>query len=916
MVGRELALGAAERFLDAVAVGSAALVVQGEPGIGKTTVWRATIERARDRSYHVLACRPAQAEAKLSWSGLADLLAPVAGEELLDRLPPLQRGALEVALLRAAPGAQPPEPRVVYAGLSSVVAVLSEERPLIVAVDDVQWLDRPSQAALEFALRRLGTHRVGVLLAERVGDRRAVPPGLARALDEVGAERVALGPLTVAALHTVLAEELGSSPSRPMLIRVAAASHGNPFYALEIARELEGHGELAAGEALPIPGDLSQLVSARIARLPRRAQDTLLAASALAAPTADVLGSSLVVGERAGLVERRGDRVVFTHPLFASAVYASATPERRRRLHRRLASLVADPEERARHLALGTSGASAEIALALEAAADRARSRGAPEAAAELLELATRLTPRDDRRRASARKLIAAEHHFHAGDLGRARALAEDALARSREPALRGQALRVLGEVRYHENSFAEAVPLFEEALALLGDEPHVVALHLDLAYAYVNLGDMQAALPHARTARELAPRAHDDGLTAISLAVSAIVGFYAGERLDRAALERALELEDPDRVAVMALRPSLVAGVVLHVSDELERARELLLALRQSTLDRGLDSDLPLLAAQLGMVTRRLGRPRDALGHIEEGYAIARMVGSATGQVLLLAERCHARGLLGDIEGARADAAEAERLAVESEYWFGNAWAGWGLASLELALGNAAPAAERLEPVAATVERIGGCDPIMATFLPEAIEGLLGIGELARAEGLIESLEAHGRRHELRGEQAAAARCRALLLAARGDRDGALAQAQRAVDLEPAELPLELGRALVVLGQLERRARRKRAAREALERARQIFQSVGAAIWAERARAELERTGVRHVPADELTPSERRIAELAAEGLTNKRIAELLFLSPKTIEANLARVYRKLGIRSRAELGRTMAERERSLTT
>ncbi len=916
MVGRELELEAAKRFLDAVAAGPAVLVFRGEPGIGKTTVWRATVERAQARGYQVLACRPAEAEAKLSYAGLTDVLAAVATDDALARLPSPQRQALEVALLRSAPGAHAPEARVVYAAFGAFLAELAQEAPVVVSVDDVQWLDRPSRAALEFVLRRLGGRRIGALLVERAGGEPALAPSLLRALDEAGAERLTLGPLSVGALHDVLESALGHAPTRPILIRLAQASRGNPFYALEIARELERHGELSAGEALPIPSDLSELVSARIRRLPAATRDALLTVAALASPALSLVDrAALEPAASAGLVQLGGDRAAFAHPLFASAVYRSAGDAERRELHGRLAALVPDAEERARHLALAAAGPSEEIAVALEEAAAEARSRGSPESAAELMELAVLLTPLDDGARRAARTLAASEHHFRAGDLARSRLLAQRALDGAPAGETRGHALRLLGEIRYHESSFTEAVPLFEQALTLLVDDPRRVDLHVNLAYAYVNLGDVAAAVPHALAGVAAAEGAGDDGLLAVALAVSTIVRFYAGERLDLDMLERALALEDPDRQIVMPMRPSLIAGVALDISDELGRAEELLTALRERTLERGEDSDLPLLSTQLAMVARNRGRPEQALRYLDEGYEIARIVGSDTGRVLVLAERCHSHGLLGLEERARADAEEAERLATESGYRLGEAWTRWAVASLELSLGNAAAARERLEPVVQMVAARGACDPPSSHFLPEAIEALVGTGELDRAEVLVGILDEHGRFHDRRSALAAAARGRALLLGARGDVAGAVEQVDVALAFTPGDLPVQLGRALLVKGQLERRTRRRRAARESLERAAALFESVGAALWAERAQAELDRTGRRRVPADELTPSERRVAQLATEGLTNRRIAESLFLSPKTVEANLARVYRKLGIRTRAELGRVMAERRRALT-
>jgi DNA-binding CsgD family transcriptional regulator len=910
VVGRELELDAAKRFLDSVEAGSAALVLGGEPGIGKTTVWRAACELADDRGYRVLACRPAQAEAKLSYAGLTDLLVDCG--DAYARIPDPQREALGIALLQSAPGTTPPDPRVVYAAFSSTLHVLASEYTLLVAVDDLQWLDRPSAAALVFALRRAGGARIGFLLARRTEEDELLPAALARALQDAGAERIELGALTVGALHTIIADAVGRPPPRPVLLRLADVSRGNPFYALEIARELERHGELSAGEALPIPADLSELVASRIARLSPVTQDALLTAAALASPRQEQLDrEAIAAAEDAGLVRLRGDRVTFSHPLFASAVYASAAPERRRQVHRLLADEVTEPEERARHLALATTGADEAIAAELDAAAVQARARGSPEAAAELMELAVRLTPPDDEAARDERVLAAAEHAFHAGDLARSRALAEDVLSGSTDGHRRGHALRILGEARYHESSFGEAVPLFEEALSLLADDPRVVDLHVNLAYAYVNLGDMQAAQPHAVAAVEHAERAGDDGLTAVALAVFVIVRFYAGERLDRATLDRALGLEDPGRQVVMPMRPSLIAGIVLHITDELERSEELFTALREQTRERGEDSDVPLLATQIGMLLRDRGRAAEALEHLADGFDVAQVVGSDTGLVLVLAERCGARGLLGDEAGARADADEARRLAIESEYWFGNMWASWCLATLELSLANHAAASAAMAPVASIVLGRGTCDPISATFLPEAIEALVGTGELDQAEALADVFDTYAGFQAYRSAISSAARCRGLVLAAHGDVPGALEQANRALEQAVPELPVQVGRALLLLGRLERRARRKRPAREALEQAAAIFESIGASIWAARAAAELDRTGLRHTTSDDLTPTEQRIAELAAQGLTNKQIAEAAFLSPKTVEANLARAYRKLGIHRRAELGQALAGRE-----
>jgi DNA-binding CsgD family transcriptional regulator len=915
VIGRQPELEAARRVLESLADGPAALLLEGEPGIGKTTVWREAVALAEARGYRILASRPAPAEAKLSFSGLSDLLAEVEND-VLEELPPPQRQALEVALLRAPTAPEAPEPRALASAFATVLGALAERTPVALCIDDLHWLDRPSQGVVEFALRRLGTRRIGLVASARVGDRAAaLPAGLTRALAESGAERVELGPLSVAALHALISERLGRSFSRPVLVRIATAARGNPFYALEIGRELARSGEPPPGEPLPVPSDLSGLVAARIRRLPRPTKDALLTMAALSNPGAAPLDpAALARAERAGLVTATRAGPAFAHPLFAAAVYASASSAERRDLHRRLARLLTRPEERARHLALGADGPSAEIADALEDAARQARLRGAPSSAAELIELAVRLTPPAARPLALGRSLAGAEHLFHAGDLAGARALGEQVLAAEPDRALRARALRLLGEIRYHEDSFPEAIALLEEALAELGGDEPAIELRVNLAYAHVNVGNVPAAAAHARAALERTEAAGDDGLRAVALAASAITDFYLDEPLDRERLERALALEDPGLHIVMPLHPSLIAGLVLHLQDELARAADLFAGLRRRTIERGEESDLPLLSAHLSMVERRRGNVEAALCFAGEGYEVARTLESGTGMIIALAERCYGRATAGDAGGARADALEAQELARRGEAGFALLWLAWAVGFLELSLGDMTAAREALAPATSLAEARGALDPPLAVFVHDAIEALALTGELERAELLATLLEQHGRRHGCRSHVGIAARGRAVIRAASGDLAAALEAAREAVEEhEQVELPLELARSLLVQGQIERRLKRKRPARASLERALAVFDSLGAALWAERARAELARTGVRHADAGELTPTEARVAELAARGRTNRQIAEMVFLSPKTVEANLARVYRKLGVRSRAELGRAIAERERA---
>ncbi len=368
-----------------------------------------------ERRFRVLVARPAEAEAALSYAALADLVAaPYA--ELGNELPPPQRRALDMALLRAEEDGQS-DARTTAVGLLGILGALAARSPVVVAVDDVQWLDRASQRALEFAARRLPPH-VGILAARRTVGGGDAPLGLADALPDEQIERIVLGPLSAAALHHLIRSELGVAPTRPVLVRIESASGGNPFYALEIARSLRGNGnEPSPGERLPIPDNLQELVTARTRALSPSAQEAALVAAALSRPTVatvvaalgarDEAEAAIVEAEEAGIIVAERARIRFSHPLLASAVYSAASHERRRQLHRHLADVVSDAEERARHLAESATQADAATAAEIERAADLAARRGAQDAAAQLYEAAARLTPeecRDDAAQADARR--------------------------------------------------------------------------------------------------------------------------------------------------------------------------------------------------------------------------------------------------------------------------------------------------------------------------------------------------------------------------------------------------------------------------------------------------------------------------------------------------------------------------------
>jgi len=338
--GRDAELVAVDAVLASARQGLLGLVLEGDPGIGKTTLWREGIAHAVGRGYQVLSCRAASAEARLSFAALGDLLAPVA-PAAFDSLPDPQARALGAALLRIEARGAAPNPRAIGTAVVSLLSELAASAPVLLAMDDVQWLDLPSASALEFALRRLEAQPIAVLASLRLGERTGTSGLLSTGLDG-RIRRLRLGPLSLGALHHIVEDELGHGLPRPLLVRIERATGGNPFYALEITRALEAQGSLTPGQELPIPDDLRGLVVERLRKLPRRTRDALLRVSALAQPTISLVDpADLAPAEDAGVARIGSDgRIEFAHPLLAGAIYTSASHERRRKLHAELAEIA------------------------------------------------------------------------------------------------------------------------------------------------------------------------------------------------------------------------------------------------------------------------------------------------------------------------------------------------------------------------------------------------------------------------------------------------------------------------------------------------------------------------------------------------------------------------------------------------
>ncbi|MGZ4402619.1 MAG: AAA family ATPase, partial [Gaiellaceae bacterium] len=518
VLGRDSEQQRLSRFLESVEEGLAACVFEGEAGIGKTALWREGVARAREASFRVLWCAPAEVEAALSYSALADLLVGVE-PEILAALPAPQRDALEIALLRSGLGDAAASQRAIATATVSVLGSLADSTPVVVAVDDVQWLDRPSARVLEFAARRLAGHRVGFLLSLRTPTDGPVPLGLDRAVGGEQLEQVRVSGLSAGALHQLIKGRLRGTFSRAGLLRLHNATGGNPFFALELAASLLQAGAPAAGEALPVPDNVRELVAARLRRLPGSTRQALLFAAASPNPTVGMLRRAMsasskqmltrcAAAEAAGVIAVEGETVRFNHPLFASAIYAAASIDERREIHRRLAALASNPEQRARHLALGTELPDGAVASIVAEAAFDVRRRGAPDAAAELAELAIRLTPTDEPDAHDRRALELGYYLAEAGDTEPARVVL--LTVADRPGPLQARALLDLAGLDYWGEGSAPAVARCEQALAAAsGERALEAACHAELA-VYCDF-DAARSERHARTALDLLDAEGDD---------------------------------------------------------------------------------------------------------------------------------------------------------------------------------------------------------------------------------------------------------------------------------------------------------------------------------------------------------------------------------------------------------------------
>ncbi|HEX4034794.1 MAG TPA: AAA family ATPase [Solirubrobacteraceae bacterium] len=905
VIGRESEVGAVGAALEAVGSGRS-LVLHGVPGIGKSTLWEAGLQEARARGLRVLQARASSAEAQLSAAALIDLCDGIE-RTVIAALAPRQRSALEVALLREEPGALPPDPQIVALGFLNALRAIAAAGPLVVAIDDAQWLDAFSAEALSFVARRLERESIGFLLSRR-GEEAA---SLERAFPRGSLESLEIGPLSFGATRRLLAERFSLNMSRAVLRRIADVTLGNPLFIVELARELVRRGIPEGAEDIPMPSGIEEMLGTRVAALSpavRRLLVTVALSGELHTGELAAIESGEAIDEAidAGALILTGDRVRASHPLLAEAARSSAAPAEQRRLHRAVAETVSDETLRAKHRALAATQPNEALAASVAQAASAAAARGARQPAVELAEHALRLTPSTSPERPE-RLLVMAEYLGEIGELQRMTDLLTPELAALPPGAPRARAWLILSEGA-GARTMADMARYRDHALAECDDDADMRATVLAKKAANAAAGrvaDLAQAHEWAVQAIEAAQAATPD---AQRLALYAMAWTRALRGLSVDAQCEAYRAAS-DAPTYGAGSPERVAAQRMVWRGEIERARVALAAMLALADERGERQSYALLRLHMCELHLRAGEWEAADALLEE------WADTSDRDIMFRPqyERCCA--LLSAGRGDPVEAHEHGSHALARSNETGVRWDGLeaqrALALAATLAHDPAAAVEMLRDAWAHTQAEGVEDPGTFPVAPDLVEVLLELGEGKEAAAVAARLRELADAHSHPWGLAAAGRSEALIALSATDFDAAAAGRLRACATTQRELGLrfEAARTLLALGRAARRFKQWGLARAALEEAAMAFDEIGSSGWAEQTRSQLTRVGARRPrPEGELTDSEERAALLAAEGRTNKEIARELVVTVHTVEVHLSRAYAKLGITSRGQLAARLA--------
>jgi DNA-binding CsgD family transcriptional regulator len=919
LVGRTGECARIELLLDAARRGrGGALVLCGEAGVGKTALLRQAAQQAA--GFRVLGAQGVESEMELPFAGLSDLLRPVLGE--LVALPSRQQAALRGALALGAEARG--EPFAVCAAALSLLGVAAEKVPLAVLVDDAHWLDVGSAEALAFAARRLDAEQVAMLFAVRDGEPAAFDPR--------GLEVLRLAGLADDAARALLATHARHPPAPAVVERILWAARGNPLALIELVMLLSRPqlaGEEPLEEPLPVGAAVQRAFLRRVERLGEPVRRALLVAAASvtgelrpilrAAAALGLTVSMLEQAETAGLVALQAGRVVFHHPLVRSVVYVTAPPAERRAVHRALAAALqekGDDAEQAWHLAGAAFAPDEAVATALERAARVAGDRGGQAAAASAFERAARLS--EDPQARVTRLVAAAEAARLAGRLDKAASLLEEAATHTAWPG-RARIWHTRGRIELFRGRAETAYELLTTAAekTAFQDRDTAATMLAEAAVAAFLRGDTPGALATAQRADQL--RAADGGLTELITTLALGVALDSMGQTSRSVptLLRAAAIAEQlhEKPSPVPVEYVLFAALVLVWTGEFARARRLVRQVLEEARTASALGILPLGLYVLATLETRTGQWAAAYASATEAARIA----ADTGDQLW---RCYALGAMALIEAARGQETQCRAHATEAMGLAGPLEiedprdVRWALGSLELGMGRPEEAIRHLEPMTPAVGQ--GAAQVPAIIRPahrDLVEAYIRAGRPVPDTLLNNILAAKDIQSPV--FQAGSAHCLGLLADEMEDVDRWFTAALRAH--QTLGMPFLRARTQLCYGERLRRVGRRVEARIQLRPALATFEHLGAEPWADRAAAEIRASGEtlrRRDPtaAEQLTPQELQIALTIAGGVTNREAGARLFLSPKTIEVHLSRIYRKLGIRSRTELAHLLVEQDVTL--
>lgn len=901
LYGRSAETAAIDDLIGAAAAGAGrALVLRGEAGVGKSSLLDLAASRATAMAAPVVVLRAqgVEGEADLAFAALHQLLRPVTG--LLGTLPGPQRDAVSGALGLAAPSA---DRFLVSAGVLSLLAEAAAGGGLLCLADDFQWFDRASADAVLFAARRLRTEKVSMLLAVRGdGQCKGVPELPVSGLDPESAVRLLDSKAVVA--PGVRAQLVSLTGGNPLVLGETVA--------LLSADRLAGRAPLPD----PLPGG-EQLFGEQVARLSGDARRVLLVASLesdlslvlyaaahLSAgdpspgpeetsgnPRSDYGNplegrpmAGLHEAESVGLVTVSGEKVRFRHPLVRSAVHASASSVELRRAHAALAGLV-EGDRRAWHLAAATVGQDEAVAAALAASAARAQARGGYGDAANALARAAELTPEPLTRARRFKDASAAA--WLGGRPGQAQTYLADArrlaaLATGADGGLVEEIGQLRGRFELNSGDAAEAMRMLAAGRGM--------GMLADACEAANCVGDVDAIIEIGRRARAF-PRGF---VRDVVVGMGAMLADGSGGELLRGAVERADELAEAAEF--------LWASAAASYLGEADAAAELAGRAGRVARVSGMAGQLPVVLEYLSTAERLKGRPAESAAIAEEGLALAREAGYRNSEAAHLANLAVVAALRGEEEACRRYGEQALAIAVPHRVGLRVGVAAYALALLDLGLGRFAAAHDRFMAITRAGPGAGHPTVVWRTT-PDRVEAAVAAGEIEAAREALAGLERWAAEARTPESRALRLRCRGLL-------DGDAADFEEALRLH--QEPFEGARTAMLYGERLRRTQEPGKARGHLRAALETFQRLGAEPWARRALDELRAAGeAAERPASDawaaLTPQELRIARLVAEGASSKEVAVRLFLSPRTVEYHLYKIYPKLGITSRTELARLL---------